>query len=112
WLDLAAIAPRSGGTQRLQLALYFGAAAVQAFELDVPVGGDVPPSARTVFTLSKDLAELNRFGGRTVSLRLGDLPANRHYLVVNDAAGTRVGSSLSDAQAGTAARSLRAVLFD
>jgi hypothetical protein len=112
WLDLAALAPRLAGTQKLQLALYLGAAAVQAFEIDVPVGGDVPPAARTVFTLSKDLAELNRFGGRAVSIRLGDLPADRHYLVVNDAAGVRVGSSIADAQAGTAARSLRAVLFD
>ncbi|GIE92566.1 CHAT domain-containing protein [Paractinoplanes rishiriensis] len=112
WRDLVALAPRSGGTERLQLALYLGAAAVQAFEIDVPVGGDVPPSARVVFTLSRDLAELTRFGGRAVSIRLGDLPADRHYLVVNGATGARVGSSIADSQAGTAARSLRAVLFD
>lgn len=111
WLQLAAVAPRTG-IERLQLHLYLGAAAVQAFDLDVPVGGNAPPVARTVFTLSKDLAELSRFGDRTISIREGDLPSGRHYLVVNGTGSTRVGSSISDGQAGTAARSLRAVLFD
>jgi hypothetical protein len=85
---------------------------VQAFELEVPVGGSAPPTAKAVFTLSRDLRDLNRFGGRAVSIRLGDLPADRHYLVVNDASGVQVGASIADSQAGTSARGLRSVLFD
>jgi hypothetical protein len=113
WLDLAVLAPRAAGAEQLQLALYFGVAAVQAFEIDVAVGARGPaPSGRVVFTLSRDLAELDRFGGRAVSIRLGDLRAGRHYVVVNGAEGASVGSSIADAQAGEAARSLRAVLFD
>ncbi|WP_433294845.1 CHAT domain-containing protein [Actinoplanes sp. CA-030573] len=113
WLSLSVIAPRSPGVQQLQLALHLGAAAIQAFEIEVAVGDGGPaPVGRAVFTLSKELAELDRFGDRAMSIRLGDLAEGRHYLVVNDAAGTRVGTELSDAQAGDAARSLRAVLFD
>jgi CHAT domain-containing protein len=113
WLDLVAVAPRSAGTQKLQLALYFGNAAVQAFEIDVPAGPDsASPAGRVVFTLSKDLADPGRLGGRDVSIRLGDLDADRQYLVVNDAGGARLSPPIADAQAGEAARGLRAVLFD
>lgn len=111
-LDLPALAPKTAGVQQLQLAIYLDAAAVQAFEIEAPVGGDAPPTAKAVFTLSRDLRELDRFGGRDVSIRLGDLPADRHYLVVNDAGGIRVGSAIADSQAGTSARGLRSVLFD
>ena len=113
WLDLVALAPRVAGTENLQLALCFGATVVQSFEIDLAVGpGGAAPIGRAVFTLSQDLADVERFRGRRVSIRVGDLGADRQYLVVNDAGGTRLGAAIADAQAGDAARSLRAVLFD
>jgi hypothetical protein len=67
----------------------------------------LPPTARVVYTLTTDLEKLERFDGRSVSIRSGS-----HYLIVKTTTGSPIGFTLADAQAGTAARRLRAALFD
>ncbi|GIM88652.1 hypothetical protein [Paractinoplanes toevensis] len=112
WLDLAAVAPRRPEPQQVQLALHHGATTVQIFEITLAVGDGPAPVARAIYTLTKEFDDLGRFGGRDVSIQEGSLRDGRHYLLVNGSDGERVGSVLSDAQAGNAARLLRSTLFD
>ncbi len=114
WLDLPALAPASSGEHVVQLSIHLDAAVVQALTVVVPVALPAParPTAQVTYSLSVDLADLDRYATRSLSIYSAQPQPDRHRFVVGDRERRYAGFELVEAQAGNAARRLRRLLFD
>jgi len=106
------------GPVKLQLAVYYETAAVQVLQISTAVGAEERVRApfiatsEVVFSLTRDLASLGRYAGRTASIVSSEGDHGRHHLLINDGQGRAVEFELIEHQAATAARELRHQLFD